>query len=156
MFGRPTSASTGFTAQRAAILPLCVCTTRRRRRRRHAAAAHFVASDEGAGIAREEVHVALQVAGPPSPMACGCDSCRLASSVWKQDKLAHRQLRAPQPVGELVAVGDFEGYVHFLARETGAFVARYATDGGPVRAAPRPIPAACWCRRRAALHALAP
>ena len=63
-------------------------------------------------------------------------------SVWKQDKLAHRQLSLPQPFGELVAVGDFEGYVHLLARETGAFVGRYATGRGPVRAAPRPIPGA--------------
>jgi len=61
-------------------------------------------------------------------------------SVWKQDKLANRQLSLPQPYGEVVAVGDFEGYVHLLARETGAFVGRYATGSGPVRAAPQPIP----------------
>ena len=61
-------------------------------------------------------------------------------SVWKQDKLAYRQLSLPQPFGEVVAVGDLEGYVHLLARETGAFVGRYATGKGPVRAAPRPIP----------------
>ena len=61
-------------------------------------------------------------------------------SVWKQDKLANRQLSLPQPFGEVVAVGDFEGYVHLLARETGAFVGRYATGSGPVRAAPQPIP----------------
>ena len=59
-------------------------------------------------------------------------------SVWKQDKLAHRQLSAPAPVGNLVAVGDLEGYVHFLSRDSGAFVARYASGGGPVRAAPLP------------------
>jgi len=61
-------------------------------------------------------------------------------SVWKQDKLANRQLSLPEPVGETVAVGDLEGYVHFLARDTGAFVARYATRGGALRAAPRPLP----------------
>ncbi|HEU4921906.1 MAG TPA: outer membrane protein assembly factor BamB [Burkholderiales bacterium] len=57
-------------------------------------------------------------------------------SVWKQDKLAHRQLSTPLAGGESVAVGDFEGYVHFLAREDGAFVARRETGGGAVRAAP--------------------
>jgi outer membrane protein assembly factor BamB len=61
-------------------------------------------------------------------------------SIWKQDKLANRQLSLPCPFGELLAVGDFEGYVHFLARDTGAFVARYATRGGPVRAAPIAAP----------------
>jgi len=32
-----------------------------------------------------------------------------------------------------VAVGDVEGYVHFLSRESGAFVGRVATDGTPIR-----------------------
>jgi outer membrane protein assembly factor BamB len=77
-------------------------------------------------------------------------------SVWKQDKLAHRQLSQPQPFGEFIAVGDLEGYVHLLARETGAFVGRYATRGGPVRAAPRPIPGGLLVQTQSgALHALA-
>ena len=58
-------------------------------------------------------------------------------SVWKQDKLAHRQLSAPLASGAAVAVGDFEGYIHFLARDTGAFIARQDTDGAAVRAAPQ-------------------
>jgi len=57
-------------------------------------------------------------------------------SVWKQDKLAYRGLSAPQADGEAIAVGDFEGYVHFLARDSGAFLARRETDGGAVRATP--------------------
>ncbi len=61
-------------------------------------------------------------------------------SVWKQDRLAHRQLSLPFPTGAAVAVGDFEGYVHFMARDSGAFVARIATDGGAVRAAPIRLP----------------
>jgi len=77
-------------------------------------------------------------------------------SVWKQDKLAHRQLSLPQPFGEFVAVGDLEGYVHVLARDTGAFVARYATNGGAVRAAPKAIPGALLVQtQNGALHALA-
>jgi outer membrane protein assembly factor BamB len=60
-------------------------------------------------------------------------------SVWKQDRLAHRQLSLPLAAGEAVAVGDLEGYVHFLAQDNGAFVARYATNGGAVRAAPVPL-----------------
>jgi len=60
-------------------------------------------------------------------------------SVWKQDQLAYRSLSMPLGGGNAVAVGDFEGQVHFLARDTGAFVARYATNGGAVRAAPVPF-----------------
>jgi len=77
-------------------------------------------------------------------------------SVWKQDKLANRQLSLPQAVGEVIAVGDLEGYVHFVARDTGAFVARYATRGGPVRAAPLPLPGGVLVQTQdGALHALA-
>jgi outer membrane protein assembly factor BamB len=61
-------------------------------------------------------------------------------SVWKQSKLANRQTSLPLPIGAEIAVGDLEGYVHFLARDSGAFVARFATDGGAIRAAPIKLP----------------
>ncbi len=57
-------------------------------------------------------------------------------SVWKQDRLANRRLSLPLSLGGEVAFGDFQGYVHFAARESGAFVARFATDGSQIRAAP--------------------
>jgi outer membrane protein assembly factor BamB len=56
------------------------------------------------------------------------------TSVWKQDKLFLRRLSAPLPLGREIAVADVEGYVHLLARDTGAFVARAATDGTPLAA----------------------
>lgn len=58
--------------------------------------------------------------------------------VWKQEALAYRALTTPLPRGEAVVVGDFEGYVHFLARESGAFLARQKTDGA-LRAGPVPL-----------------
>jgi outer membrane protein assembly factor BamB len=61
-------------------------------------------------------------------------------SVWKQDRLAYRQLTLPLPLGPDIAIGDLAGYVHLLARETGAFEARAATDGSPLRAAPLAVP----------------
>jgi outer membrane protein assembly factor BamB len=61
-------------------------------------------------------------------------------SVWKQDRLAHRQLSLPLPLGTEIAVADLQGYVHFLARESGAFIARTNTDGSAVRAAPVKLP----------------
>ena len=49
----------------------------------------------------------------------------------------------------LVAVGDFEGYVHFLSRDTGAFVARYSTRRRRgARGAARPCRRACSSRPR--------
>jgi outer membrane protein assembly factor BamB len=61
-------------------------------------------------------------------------------SVWKQDKLAYRELSLPVPFDSVIVVGDKEGYVHFLARGSGAFVARFDTDGGAIRAAPVKLP----------------
>jgi outer membrane protein assembly factor BamB len=62
-------------------------------------------------------------------------------SVWKQDRLSYRQLSVPAGLEATVAVGDFDGYVHFLARESGAFVARYSTGDGAVRVPPAPLAA---------------
>lgn len=61
------------------------------------------------------------------------------ATVWKQDKLFLRRLTAPLVLGDVVAVGDVEGYVHFLSRETGAFVGRVATDGSPIRTSLLPL-----------------
>jgi outer membrane protein assembly factor BamB len=61
-------------------------------------------------------------------------------SIWKQDRLAHRQLSQPLPLGTEVAAGDLQGFVHFMARESGAFIGRAATDGSPIRAAPIKLP----------------
>ncbi len=58
------------------------------------------------------------------------------SSSWKNDKLAFRSLSTPLSYGRAVAVGDFEGYVHFLSREDGSFLARAATDGSPIMGTP--------------------
>ena len=48
-----------------------------------------------------------------------------AASVWRQDKLENRYITAPSVIGNSVAVGDSEGYVHFLSQIDGHFVARY-------------------------------
>jgi len=58
------------------------------------------------------------------------------ASLWRQDKLAARNLSAPLAVGRFVVVGDFEGYVHLLSREDGSFAARVETDGSAIVAPP--------------------
>lgn len=62
------------------------------------------------------------------------------TSLWKQDKLRLRNLSAPLPLGREVVVADIQGYVHLLARESGAFIGRVATDGSPVSASPVLLP----------------
>ena len=59
-------------------------------------------------------------------------------NLWKQSALHLRQLTAPCRVGDYLAVGDLQGYIHFLSLEDGHFVARIATDGSPILTAPVP------------------
>ena len=58
------------------------------------------------------------------------------ASAWKNDKLGYRRLSTPVSYGRFVAVGDYQGFIHFLSREDGAFLARVATDGSAVMATP--------------------
>ena len=58
------------------------------------------------------------------------------ATLWKQDKLALRGVTRPLALGRRIAVGDFQGYVHLLAEDDGTFVARIATDGSAIDAAP--------------------
>lgn len=58
------------------------------------------------------------------------------ASVWRNTKLANRRLSAPLSFGRAVAIGDYQGYIHFLSREDGAFLARTATDGSQVIGTP--------------------
>ncbi|MDY0309914.1 MAG: outer membrane protein assembly factor BamB [Castellaniella sp.] len=50
--------------------------------------------------------------------------------LWQQAALLNRHLGAPVPSGAVVAVGDYEGYVHFLSRTDGALMARLHVGGG--------------------------
>lgn len=51
---------------------------------------------------------------------------------WRQAALKNRQLTTPVPMSGLVAVGDLEGYVHFLNRDDGAVASRIKTDNSSV------------------------
>jgi len=57
---------------------------------------------------------------------------RTGASAWEQKKLFGRTPSPPTALGNYVAVGDFEGYVHWLSKQDGAFVARYKIGGGPI------------------------
>ena len=54
------------------------------------------------------------------------------TSVWKQDKMKFRKLSAPLVFDRLVWVGDYEGYVHILAPETGDVIGRIRIDSSPI------------------------
>ena len=58
------------------------------------------------------------------------------ATVWKQDKLLNRGVTGPAVAGDFVVVGDYQGYVHVLDAEDGAFAARLATDGSAIGSEP--------------------
>lgn len=57
-------------------------------------------------------------------------------TVWTSELLLNRALSAPVAMGTTVVFGDFEGQVHFLARDSGKPLLRLPTDGSRVVAPP--------------------
>lgn len=51
---------------------------------------------------------------------------------WRQADLKHRQLSVPVPIGNYIAVGDVEGYIHILSRDDGAIISRVITSDSAV------------------------
>jgi outer membrane protein assembly factor BamB len=49
---------------------------------------------------------------------------RDGAELWRNDKLKRRGLSAPIVTGTAVAIADFQGYIHWLDKGTGALVAR--------------------------------
>jgi outer membrane protein assembly factor BamB len=61
---------------------------------------------------------------------------RDASILWTQQGLKRRWLSTPAVVGPAVMVGDFDGYLHWLDRESGTFVARERPGRDRISVAP--------------------
>jgi outer membrane protein assembly factor BamB len=59
-----------------------------------------------------------------------------SASMWRQSKLEARRVSAPAVFGEFVVVGDLDGYVHWLRRDDGQFVARVRVDSSSIVATP--------------------
>ena len=58
------------------------------------------------------------------------------ASIWKQEKLTHRQLTGPAILGDMVIIGDFDGYLHWLDKATGDFAARTRIESDPILTQP--------------------
>lgn len=58
------------------------------------------------------------------------------TNAWRNNQLANRRLSTPISSGSLVAVGDYQGFIHFFSKENGSLAARISTDGSPILAAP--------------------
>lgn len=57
-------------------------------------------------------------------------------SLWKQDKLRARSLTQPVYINGYLAVGDFEGYIHWIRKDDGKIIGRTMTDSNGIRTPP--------------------
>ena len=49
---------------------------------------------------------------------------RDGSEVWRNEKVKRRALSAPVVLQSAIVIADFQGYVHFLDKQTGQLIAR--------------------------------
>ncbi len=55
---------------------------------------------------------------------------------WKQERLRNRQLTAPALIGNLISVGDLEGWLHLIAQTDGRIVGRTRVSKKAITARP--------------------
>jgi outer membrane protein assembly factor BamB len=61
---------------------------------------------------------------------------RTGAEVWQQKLLLHRGLSPIAVMDDTIVTGDFQGYLHFLDKASGAFAARVATGGSRISTQP--------------------
>ena len=62
---------------------------------------------------------------------------RTGAELWRQKALAHRRLSAAVETDDAIVIGDYQGYLHWLDKATGALAARAGT--GKVRISNAPV-----------------
>jgi outer membrane protein assembly factor BamB len=89
----------------------------------------------GAGVAID----GEQLLGVDSASTVHAFSLSSGAARWSCKVLAHRSLSSPGGLERWVAVGDYQGYVHFLSIGDGQVVGRVELDGSPIVAQPRDL-----------------
>jgi outer membrane protein assembly factor BamB len=77
---------------------------------------------------------ATQVYVPNEHDALSAFSLKNGGLTWRQDALRNRKLTSPAALPGAVAVGDLEGFVHFLSLADGQLLARILVGGGAISA----------------------
>ncbi len=100
-------------------------------------------AERGSTVWTRNVGGAMGVGGDAQAVVAADASDRLTAwrtsngdVLWNAEQFLNRKLSAPLVLGQSVVVGDFEGQVHFLNRETGKTQLRLPTDGSAIAAAP--------------------
>ena len=97
------------------------------------ASGNAVWTREFSGLGGVDMDQRLVYAADEHDIVSAFDKAR-GTNPWKQDKLRDRKLSSPVAVADrYVAVGDYQGHVHLINADDGAFAARAATDGSAIR-----------------------
>lgn len=92
--------------------------------------AHEASSYRGLGLDDEAIYISSSAGDLVSLRR------RTGAEIWRQNALQHRGLSAPAVQDTTVAVADFQGYVHWFDKATGALAARASSGGARVTNAP--------------------
>lgn len=91
-------------------------------------------ADHG-GVGRAAVGSNVVVVTDRTGVVYGLDKTS-GSAIWKNESLKNRRLYSPAIQGDYVAVGDIEGYVHWLSLSDGALAARSRIGKAPIKGNP--------------------
>ncbi|MDF2690456.1 MAG: beta-barrel assembly machine subunit BamB [Gammaproteobacteria bacterium] len=61
---------------------------------------------------------------------------KTGQQIWVQDGLQYRFVTGPSVAGNAVAVGDYQGYIHWLSLDNGQLLARSKIDSTAIQAQP--------------------
>jgi len=92
---------------------------------------HEASSYRGMALADNVLYVAS------SEGEIGAFNARTGTEIWRQSALRHRGLTAPAIMGDAIVTADYQGYVHWLDRASGALIARVRS--GSVRVSTTPL-----------------
>ncbi|WP_226662655.1 outer membrane protein assembly factor BamB [Microbulbifer aggregans] len=99
-----------------------------------------LSSEDGRGLWARDASTNHSVAvGAGQVYLSGADGSVHAYNVgngqieWSNNELLRRELSGPAYFGDVVVVGDYDGYLHVLDPSTGRFVGRERIDRDPVR-----------------------
>jgi outer membrane protein assembly factor BamB len=56
--------------------------------------------------------------------------------LWQNTQLKNRNLGMPMLTDDMIIVGDYKGFIHFISRANGHFIARVKTDNSAIAAQP--------------------
>ena len=92
-------------------------------------------TSEHGGVGRAAPAANALIVADSQGLVWGLDKST-GTAIWKNEQLKNRRLYSPVVHGNYVAVGDVEGYVHWLRLDDGALAGRAKLSKAPIKSNP--------------------